>query len=200
MAKFPDRPWKIYWISAEGGALHELNVPIASQADPNWTPDGQSIVFGQPPRFYAEPDSPRAIYIYNLQTSSTSKIPGSEGWFSPRISPDGRSFLALSIDEHKLAVYNFADSRWRVLVDNPRERYEVPSWSPDGESAFVNLLYGKTNSLFRIRIREGITEEVLSFRKLIASPECWAWGFGEGASLMISCVRPNSNIYALRYE
>jgi Tol biopolymer transport system component/DNA-binding winged helix-turn-helix (wHTH) protein len=200
MGKFPDRPWKIYWISAEGGALHELNVRIASQADPNWTPDGQSIVFGQPPLYYAEPDTPRAIYSYNLQTSSTSKIPGSEGWFSPRISPDGRSFLALSIDEHKLAVYNFADSRWRVLVDNLRERFEVPSWSPDGESAFVNSLYGKNNSLFRIRIREGIMEEVLSFHKLIASPECWAWGFGEGASLMISCVRPNSNIYALRYE
>jgi Tol biopolymer transport system component len=79
MAKFPDRPWKIYWISADGGALHALNVPIASQADPNWTPDGQSIVFGQPPLFYAEPDSPRAIYVYNLLTNSTSKILASEG-------------------------------------------------------------------------------------------------------------------------
>lgn len=200
MAKFPDRPWKIYWISAEGGALHALNVPIASQADPNWTPDGQSIVFGQPPLFYAEPDSPRAIYVYNLLTNSTSKIPASEGWFSPRISPDGRSFLALSIDEHKLAVYTFADSRWRVLLDNPRERYEIPSWSLDGESAFVNLLYGRANSLVHIRIREGIAEEVLSFRSLIASSECWVWGSAPDGSLMISCIRPNSNIYALRYE
>ena len=72
--------------------LHELNVPIASQADPNWMPDNQSILFGQPPRYFAEPDTPRAIYIHNLQTNSISKVPGSEGWFSPRISPDGRGF------------------------------------------------------------------------------------------------------------
>lgn len=200
MAKFPDRPWKIYWMSAEGGALHELNVPVASQADPNWTPDGESIVFGQPPLFYAEPDNPRAIYVHNLLTNSTSKIPASEGWFSPRISPDGRSFLALSIDEHKLAVYTFADSRWRVLLDNHQERYEAPSWSLDGESAFVNLLYGRANSLVHIRVGDGIAEEVLSFRSLIASSECWVWGSAPDGSLMISCNRPNSNIYALRYE
>ena len=200
MAKWPDRPWKIYWVSGEGGALHELNVPIASQADPNWMPDGQSIVFGQPPRYFAEPDSPRAIYIHSLQTNSISKIPGSEGWFSPRISPDGRSFLALSIDEHKLAVYDFAESRWRVLVENPQKRFVVPSWSPDGQWAYVNTQYGKTNSLIRIRVREGIAEEVMSFHELIASPDCWAWGFGPDGSLLISCHRPNSNIYALRYE
>ncbi len=200
MAKWPDRPWKIYWVSAEGGALHELDAPITSQADPNWTPDGQSIVFGQPPRYYAEPDSQRAIYIHNLQTNSTSKVPSSEGWFSPRLSPNGRSFLALSVDEHKLAVYDFTNARWRILVENPEKRFVAPSWSPDGAWAYVNTQYGKSNSLMRIRVREGILEEVLSFRELIASPDCWAWGFAPDGSLLISCHQLNANIYALRYE
>jgi Tol biopolymer transport system component len=198
MGKWPDRPWKIYWVAAEGGALHELNVPIASQADPNWMPDGQSIVFGQPPRYFAEPDSPRAIYIDNLQTNSISKIPGSEGWFSPRISPDGRSFLALSIDEHKLAVYDFANSRWRVLVENPQERLGSPSWAPDGETAYVNVY--TTGSVVRIRVREGVTEKVLSLREMIPSPVCVMWNVAADGSLLISCDRVNSNIYAMQYE
>jgi len=197
MAKWPDRPWKIYWVSAAGGALHEINVPIANQADPNWMPNGQSILFGQPPRYLAEPDTPRAIYVHDLQTNSISKIPGSEGWFSPRISPDSNNFLALSSDEHKLAVYDFANSRWRVLVENPQERLGCPSWSPDGDSAYVTV-YGK--SVLRIRIRDGVTEKVLSFREMIASPQCWAWNVAADGSLLISCIRPNSNIYALRYE
>ena len=200
MGKWPDRPWKIYWVAAEGGALNELNTPIASQADPNWLPDGHSILFGQPPRYFAEPDSPRAIYIHDLQTNSTSKVPGSEGWFSPRISPDGHSFLALSIDEHKLAVYSFASASWRVFVESSETRYVGPSWSPDGEWAFVNTQYGKSNSLLRIRIRDGILNEVLSFRKLIPSPDCWGWGSAPDGSLLVSCHRLDANIYAMRYE
>lgn len=200
MAKWPGGRWKIYWVSAGGSALHELNVPIASQADPNWMPDNQSIVFGQPPRFLAEPDSAKAIYVHNLQTGSISKLPGSDGWFSPRVSPGGRSLLALSIDEHKLALYDFSTFQWRILVANPQTRMRAPSWSPDGEWAYVNMQYGKTNSLIRTRVREGVTEEVLAFRDLIASPICWGWSFAPDGSLLISCVRPNSNIYAVHYE
>ena len=200
MAKRPNSPWKVYWVSAEGGALHELNVPVASQGDPNWMLDNESILFGQPPRSYAEPDSPRAIYVHNVQTGSISKVPGSEGWFSPRLSPDGRKFLALSIDEHKLAVYDFTDAQWRTLVENPQQRMIVPSWSPDGEWAYANKQYGKNNSVIRVRVNGGIAEDVLSFPELIPSPECWAWSFTPNGSLLLNCVRPNSNIYALHYE
>jgi len=199
MGKKPDHPWKIYWVAAEGGALHELNAPIASQADPNWMPDGQSILFGQPPRGFAEPDAPRAIYIHNLLSNSTSKVPGSEGWFSPRISPDGRSFLALSIDEHKLAVYHFGEEKWRLLVDSKQDKLEKPSWPLDGKSAYVNA-YGTDHYLTQIRIEEGTTKKVISYRELSASPYCFTFGVTADASLLISCYHLNSNIYALQYE
>jgi Tol biopolymer transport system component len=200
MAKEPNSPWKIYWVPAEGGALHKLDVPITNQADPNWAPDNQSIIFGQPPRYYAEPDAPRAIYIHNLQSGSVSKLPGSEGWFSPRVSPDGHRLLALSIDEHRLALYDFTNSEWRILVENPEKRLGIPSWSPDQEWACVNTFYGKNLSLLRVRVRDGKSEEVLSFPKLIRRPYCWAWGSAPEGSLLINCAQPNANIYALRYE
>src|SRR5208337_4896852 len=196
MGKWPDRPWKIYWISAEGGALHEINVPITSQADPNWMPDNQSILFGQAPRYFAEPDSPRAIYIHNLQNGSLVKVPGSEGWFSPRLSPDGRSFLALSMDQHKLAVHEFATSQWRVLFEDRQGELGFPSWSPDGNWAYLN----RYRSLLRIRIGNGMTEKVLAFKEWIPSPYCEAWNSAPDGSILISCLHPNSDIYALQYE
>jgi Tol biopolymer transport system component/DNA-binding winged helix-turn-helix (wHTH) protein len=201
MAKWLDQPWKVYWVAAEGGALHELNVPVASQADANWMPDNDSILFGQPPRFFSEPDSPRAIYLHNLQSGSLSKLAGTEGWFSPRLSPDAQGFLALSIDEHKLALYDFASSKWRLLLQSGEKRLVGPFWSPDGQWAYVTT-YGRDqhDSLMRIRVRDGFNEEVLSFRDMIASPECWGWGFAPDGSLIVNCTRPNSNIYAMRYE
>jgi DNA-binding winged helix-turn-helix (wHTH) protein/Tol biopolymer transport system component len=198
MAKWPDQPWKIYWVSAEGGALHEINVPITSQADPNWIPDNQSILFGQPPPYIAEPDTSRAIYIYNLESNSISKVTGSEGWFSPRLSPDGRSFLALSIDQHKLAVCDLSTSQWRVLLEG-HQFISVPFWSSDGKWAYATLGGGKAY-VSRVRIHGGITEQVFFISEKIPSPNCWAREFAPDGSLMISCDRLNSNIYALQYD
>jgi Tol biopolymer transport system component len=198
MARWPDQPWKIYWVSAEGGALHEINVPITNQADPNWMPDNQSILFGQPPLFFAEPDTPRAIYIHNLQTDSLSKVPGSDGWFSPRISPDGTRFLAQSMDQHRLGMYDFATSQWRILLEGPQWDMLIPFWSPDGKWVYLTV-YGEKNSIVRIQLPAGSPEEVFSL-KSIKSPICWGREFAPDGSLMISCDHPNSNIYALQYE
>ena len=67
-------------ISSEGGTPQELGAPVVSQADPNWASDSETIIFGQPPRYYAEPHVPRAIYSFNLRTNEITKPPGSEGW------------------------------------------------------------------------------------------------------------------------
>lgn len=199
MGKRPLQPWKIYLVAAEGGALHELKAPITNQADPNWMPDGQSILLGQPPRGFAEPDAPRAIYIHNLLTGLTSKVPGSEGWFSPRISPDGRSFLALSVDEHKLALYDFGEEKWRLLVDSKQDKLESPSWPRGGKSAYINV-YGTEHYLAQIEIRKGTLQKVISYRDLSVSPYCWTFNVAPDASLLISCYHLNSNTYALQYE
>ena len=203
MGAWPDQPWKIYWLPVEGGALHELSSSVVNQADPNWMPGNQSILFGQPPRFWAERDIPRAIYTHSLQSNTSVKVPGSDGWFSPRISPDGRRFLALSIDMHKLSMYEFATSQWRVLLEDSQKRVVSPFWSLDGNWIYANVfvnIYGKNATLMRIRLADGRAEKAASLGDMIASPDCWAFGVAPDASIMITCSRPGNNIYALRYE
>ena len=59
--KLPDGPYKVYWVSSEGGELHGLTDAVSSQADVNWSSDGQTIIFGELPDYYAESGKPKAI-------------------------------------------------------------------------------------------------------------------------------------------
>jgi Tol biopolymer transport system component/DNA-binding winged helix-turn-helix (wHTH) protein len=204
MGKWPDKPWQIFWISVEGGALHEIHVPVISQADVNWMPDSQSILFGQTPWYLADPDSPRAIYLHNLQTGSLEKVPGSDGWFSPRLAPDARSFVALSADEHKLALYDFATSQWRVLEDS-QGPIGAPFWSPDGKWIYLNQHaradgIDRNGSVLRIRARDGVKDKVLAFSEFLAEPSCNGWTTAQDGSIMVSCWQANANVYDLKYE
>jgi Tol biopolymer transport system component/DNA-binding winged helix-turn-helix (wHTH) protein len=197
MGQRSGQPWKIYLVSREGGSLHELDAAVVNQADPNWMPDGQSIIFGQPPRYFGEPHDPRAIYSYNLRTKALAKLAGSEGWYSPRLSPDGRQVLALSIDEHKLGLHDLGTDRWRVIVDDPKNRIGNPFWSPDGQWAYANLY---DIGITRVRLRDGHREDVLSTREIARAPGCWANGFAPDNSILINCPIPKSDIYSLKYN
>ena len=203
MAKWPDRPWRLYIVSSQGGSLRELPIPIASLADPNWTPDGQSIVFGQPPRYLAEPNTPRAIYTYNLHTRELAKIAGTEGWFSPRLSRDGRQLLALSIDQRKLGVLDLVSLRWGILLKGTeRDFFSNPFWSPDQTWAYLAVIDDEGEALVRIRLRDGLREEVFHYREVTGTLDCAAGPslFNDNESVMIGCVRPDVNVYSLDYR
>jgi len=201
MAKWPDKPWKIYIVSHEGGTLTGLDVPIESQSDPNWTADGESIIFGQVPKYMGEPDVIRALYIYNLRTKSLVKLPNTEGWFSPRLSPDGRHLIALSIEEHKVGLYDLATHNWRTLVDEANHRWGGPFWSADGAAVYAETDGVKEGFLLvRIRLRDGVREPVIPRSSLATYPSVWLCGPGPNGTIMITINHPNSNIFALEYR
>ncbi len=88
------KPSRIYEVSANGGSPRQLlpNDP-SPQQDPNWSPDGSKIVFAGNSN-----DPASAIRILDLKTGKVSTLPGSQGFFSPRWSPDGRYIPAFSRD------------------------------------------------------------------------------------------------------
>ena len=102
VATTPGKPTKIYLISAEGGAPEELFPEGRSQMDPSWTPDGKSVVFGRDAG-----TETKEINLFDLRTKQVSALPGSEGLFSPRCSPDGRYVAAMSADSKKLMLNDF---------------------------------------------------------------------------------------------
>ena len=62
------------------------------ETDPTWSPDGNTLAFGHS-GFHPDPT---LIELFNIKTHQISQLPGSEGFFGPRWSPDGRYIVALS--------------------------------------------------------------------------------------------------------
>jgi Tol biopolymer transport system component len=83
---------KIYLVSAHGGAAMLLLSGDLQPSDPSWSPDGKYLAYaGQALVMSTNPKEGRSeIRILDLSTKQSKALPGSQGMFSPRWSPDGQ--------------------------------------------------------------------------------------------------------------
>ena len=124
VANYPGRPWNIYLLPAEGGTPRQVLPDAPDRMDANWSPDGNSLVFGS----FDVPNNP--ISIVDLKTVRISTLPGSIGLFSPRWSPNGRSLCAITSQRpFKLMLFDFTTQKWTELFGSDMG---YPSWSHNG--------------------------------------------------------------------
>jgi Tol biopolymer transport system component/DNA-binding winged helix-turn-helix (wHTH) protein len=162
-----DSPWRICLLSSLGGSPEVLlpadtngrssNSSYPWEADPTWTPDGKSIVFGRSDKL-----GKAAIYSLDLKTRTVSSIPDSEGLFSPRVSPDGRYISALTVSETNLMLLDTRTNRWSSLVKGERVGYN--EWSHDGEYLYLREDRSGAGELVRVRMKDHVLEQVLSLK------------------------------------
>lgn len=150
------QPGKMYTIPADGGTPTEL-LPgdPHNQQDATWSPDGSRVAFGGVASDVAAGNSP-AIHIYELATQSVSDIPGSQGLFSPRWSPDGRNLAAMSADSSTILIYNFESKKWTELA---KGTFGWLEWSHDSKSIYLKDFSGK-GSVDRIEIADHKLEHI----------------------------------------
>jgi Tol biopolymer transport system component len=82
-----DPTWKIGLVSRAGGSSQVLLQDDINLGDPNWMPDGKSIVFAKFDRM-----GKGALHQLDLKTKEVSSISDSEGLFS-RILPGTKPFI-----------------------------------------------------------------------------------------------------------
>jgi Tol biopolymer transport system component len=113
----PNGPWKLRLVSADGGATPPVLAGTQTERDATWSADGSRLAFftfSEDPaaRSSVNPGiSQPLIRVYDLKTRQVATIAGSEDFFSPRWSPDGRYVAALSFDEFHLWLYDFAANK-----------------------------------------------------------------------------------------
>ena len=149
------KPTRIYLVSADGGTPQAM-MPGGpqSQADPTWSPDGNSVAFGG---VFSALDG---IHILDLKTRQVSTLPGSDKLFSPRWSPDGRYMVGMPTDSLGLRLFDFKTEKWAVL-SNTAAGY--PGWSQDGK--YVYFLQQQPDvGVFRVGIRDRKVEQVVSVK------------------------------------
>ena len=78
-----------------------------------------------------------------MQTHQVSVLPGSQGIFSPRWSPDGRFLSGIANDSRKLVLFDFQTQKWTDWVTQTTS-LGFPAWSRDGKYLYYDNTYSTT--------------------------------------------------------
>ena len=173
MGRNPGLGWKLYLVASEGGSSPQELLPgNDGQAAPDWSPDGNSLVFGGFPEEISGDASATSLRLLDLKTHQTSMVPGSEGLYCPRWSPDGRYISATTADGQKLMLFDATNRKW----SEPEDLLEgCPAWSHDGKYLYFQSFDVKDPAFFRMRISDR-TRERLAEINLRRSEAGWHWG------------------------
>lgn len=166
-AREAGKPARIYEVSRDGGSPREL-LPEdpAQQLDPNWSPDGSKIIFA------GESNDPSsAIRVLDLATHKISSLPGSDGLYSPRWSPDGRYVSAFSADSKTLLLFDFHTEKWSQLAEGSLSWL---NWSHDSQYVYLLDFRGK-DAVVRIRVADQKTEQVADLKNFITVGRYGGW-------------------------
>src|ERR1700676_158022 len=191
----PGEPWQIYLIPAEGGTPELIYRSATNSADPNWSPDGKSLAFGE----NSLNNQGSAIYVLDLKTRKASKLPGSDGLYSPRWSPNGRYVAAIPLDSLKLMLFDFTTQKWTELA-NLFVAY--PTWSRDGRYLYFDGILDNQESYFRAQISSGKLERIFSLKSFQAAGGAFGnWsGLAPDESPLVVRDASIQEIYALDWE
>lgn len=177
-AATPGMPFKIYVISADGGAAEAVIPQEPIQNDPSWSPDGNSIIFGEAPLGQLGTQRANGFHIVDLKTHKASIIPGSEGLWSPRVSPDGRYIVGIQADNQRLTLFDWKTHQ-SVELAKSDGLLSWPEWSRDSQYIYFNAEGADgVDELSRVRIADRKLEGIESLAGIRQSRGIFISWFG----------------------
>jgi Tol biopolymer transport system component/DNA-binding winged helix-turn-helix (wHTH) protein len=164
MAREAGKAWHIFTVAPDGGTPVRLLTETRNEADPSWSNDGQQIVFGRVTDLMGKEDGPRALELLDLKTGKLSIVPGSDGLFSPRWSPDGRYIAAISLDQRKLMLLDLRTQTWRTLAETS---VADPVWTLDSKALYFHADQADTEPIYRASIPDGRLEQIANLSSFV---------------------------------
>ena len=179
------RSAQIYITSADGGSSpKQLTADGRNHGDPDWSPDGKSLIFGSIP--FMERDGKTVISLLDTSTHRLSTLPNSEGLYSPHWSPDGRYIAAESSDGQTLMLFEFKTAKWAEWAKIPIDH---KNWSHDGKFLYYSTS-GVESAFYRLRANAHTPERIVSLKEM-GHQTMWPFGAWTG-------LAPDDSPLALR--
>jgi Tol biopolymer transport system component len=137
---------QIFLINSDGKNRQQITDIPEGACQPDFSPDGQQIVFVSPCDSNTDYYPGSSLYIINLDGSGLLPLPTMVGGdFDPTWSPDGKFIAFTSLRNNRPQLYRLKLSDNSVIVLS--EEYILdsqPAWSPDGKRLlFVSQRYNK---------------------------------------------------------
>jgi Tol biopolymer transport system component len=150
----PGESWKLFLIPVGGGTAQAVVAENGSQIDANWSADGRRLMFGD----FRNDVGGLSIRVLDFKTQHIETIPGSQGLFSPRWSPDGRYIAAISPDNTTLKLFDFQTQKWTNWLAETAGTVSYPIWSADSQYIYFDDLVSGEESVRRIKVGENQPE------------------------------------------
>jgi Tol biopolymer transport system component len=194
----PGGSWKLSLVSAQGGDPHEMLTENGSQIDANWSPDGERMMFGE----YNRDQSGLKIRIIDFKTHEIATIPGSEGLFSPRWSPDGRYIAAMSPNGTDMMLFDFNTQKWTTWLKEPAGAFSYPVWSADSRYLYFDDFVTGAEAIRRVKVGATEAELIFEIGNLERYPGALGPWVGRAAdgSFMFVKDRSTQEVYQLSME
>jgi eukaryotic-like serine/threonine-protein kinase len=191
----PGEPWQIYVLPSEGGTPELIYHSATNLADPSWSPDGKSLAFGE----NSLNNQGSAVYVLDLETRNASKLPGSDGLYSPRWSPEGRYIAAITLDSLRLMLFDLSSQKWTELA---KIFVAYPTWSRDGRYLYFDGILDNQEGYFRVQISDRKLERICSLKGFQAAGGAFGnWsGLAPDESPLLVRDASIQEIYALDWD
>jgi len=191
-------PWKIMLVSLNGGVPQLPLAEERNQIDANWSADGTKLMFG----YVVHDTQDLTIRLLDLKTHAVSTIPGSEGLFSPRWSPNGRYVAALSPDFTKVMIFDYHTQKWSTWLTEAAGAVSYPAWSSDSKYLYFDDLVTEEESIRRVKVGETQAERVFVLHgidRYLGPFGLWSGRTPNGSSMFVR-DRSTQEVYSLKID
>ncbi len=193
---------RFFIVPADGGQPTVLDLGVGRN-EPLWSPDGRSIYFAKWGTDGGVIRAQSGIFMLDLRTSRTIKVPGSEGLIHPRLSPDRRFLAAVTnFDENPsqpIRVLLF-DNQTQSWLEVAKGRLANPvAWSKDSKDFYFQDMLADGQAVFRYSTVANKTTLFVDFEALLQDGYARSsfLGFASDGSLTVSLRRNQVNVYRL---
>lgn len=194
MGKVDAKPWRIFIVSRNGGALAEASLGDDEQGAPTWSPDGRYIVYAN---VFCQETHTCHIHRIDLRSHHSEILPGSDGLRTARWSPDGNYIAALQPELHQVVLFDLRRQHWQVLTRDTTG--DDLNWSHDSEYLYIDSLSRNKPIIDRVRIRDAKRFPIVgisSLEQLSGHFGMW-FGLTPNDSPLLARQLESSDIYAL---
>lgn len=167
-----------YWRNRKREGKHDRGLRNLAaggeKSELHWSADGRTIAYGHGSQTH--PDE-TFIASCDLETRQISQLPGSQGIFGPRWSPDGRYIAAITAaGNDKLKLYDVNAKQWHPVATGLNS-FGYLTWSHDSAYLYFDTIVSAANGYYRLHLSDAKLEKLVDTSKIRLFPD----QFGPGS-------------------